>query len=319
MATQAVDPAMAKILGLKYWNHFAIQLGHWNTMKVIIMDDEVFRIMSIPVKIELARQMVKFLNEDVMFARDTDNSKVWILGPRKVMQPSITVVGNIPIWDPKKKHAPPKVIKIPRPPNAYILYRKDKHNEVKAENPNLHNNEISVITGAMWKGETPEVRAKYHQKALEIKAHLMALHPNYRYAPRKSSEIRRRAARRDSLESQSPAHSQPGQPFQHNAHQSPEVTNKKAGIRPTSAITRRIPGAQQFLPPVATPGWTPYDLVANANTRAETLVEETPAEEVAALDGGRDMNANQDFAATVDEFIDNWDIDAELAQILAEI
>jgi hypothetical protein len=58
MATQFFDPEMAKILGTKYWNHFAIQLGHWNPMKVIIMDDEVFRLMSYPVKIELAREMM---------------------------------------------------------------------------------------------------------------------------------------------------------------------------------------------------------------------------------------------------------------------
>lgn len=81
-----------------------------------------------------------------MFARDADNSKVWILGPKSVMRPNIIVVGTIPIWDPKKKHAPPPLIKIPRPPNAYILYRKDKHNEVKAENPNLHNNEICKVS-----------------------------------------------------------------------------------------------------------------------------------------------------------------------------
>lgn len=77
-----------------------------------------------------------------MFARDADNCKVWILGPKKLIRPNITVVNNIPIWDPKKKHVPRQEIKIPRPPNAFILYRKDKHNEVKAQNPNLHNNEI---------------------------------------------------------------------------------------------------------------------------------------------------------------------------------
>jgi hypothetical protein len=80
-----------------------------------------------------------------MFARDADNDQVWILGPKRVMRPNITVVGNIPIWDPKRKHVPPPQTKIPRPPNAYILYRKDKHNEVKAENPNLHNNEICKL------------------------------------------------------------------------------------------------------------------------------------------------------------------------------
>ena len=58
MATQSLDPTMAKILGQKYWNHFAIQLGHWNPMKVIIMDDAVFQLMAAPVKIELAREMM---------------------------------------------------------------------------------------------------------------------------------------------------------------------------------------------------------------------------------------------------------------------
>lgn len=57
MATQPMDPEMAKLLGTKYWNHFAIQLGHWNPMKVIIMDDDVFRLMPYPVKTELAREM----------------------------------------------------------------------------------------------------------------------------------------------------------------------------------------------------------------------------------------------------------------------
>jgi hypothetical protein len=32
--------------------------------------------------------------------------------------------------------------KIPRPPNAYILYRKDRHHLVKDANPGISNNEI---------------------------------------------------------------------------------------------------------------------------------------------------------------------------------
>ncbi|SPQ19732.1 ffa8be09-dbc6-4133-8fed-5999793a66c9 [Thermothielavioides terrestris] len=312
MATQPLDPAMAKLLGQKYWNHFAIQLGHWNHLKVIIMDEEDFRLMPLPVKVEVAREMGKFLDEDVMFARDADNASVWILGPKKVMRPSITIVDNIPIWDPKKKHVPPPEIKIPRPPNAYILYRKDKHNQVKAENPNLHNNEISVIIGAMWKGESPEVRAKYHQKALQIKAQLMSLHPNYRYAPRKSSEIRRRAPRRVV------PFGRP-RPFQHNAHRSPEENNMMAGLVPTSEITRRIPGAQQFLPPVETPGWTPYHLVPASMVSTETTPAEATEAEEAPADGDADVNGNQNFTAAVGGFIDDWDIDAQLADIFADI
>ncbi|KAL2172582.1 hypothetical protein VTG60DRAFT_4701 [Thermothelomyces hinnuleus] len=325
LAAQSVDPAMAKLLGQKYWNHFAIQLGHWNSMKVIIMDNEMFRIIPFAVKIELAREMSKYLGEDVMFARDADNPKVWILGPKKIIRPHVTIVGTIPIWDPKKKHMPPPEIKIPRPPNAYILYRKDKHNEVKAENPNLHNNEISVITGAMWKSESPEVRAKYHQKAQEVKAHFMALHPNYRYAPRRSSEIRRRATRRASdapeIPPIQPYFSTPSsptraQPFEHNAHHSAQVNNDKAGIIPNSDITRRIPAAQRFLPPVVEPGWNPLHLLPGANVPTEpTLADEVPAEETQTpADQGTGLNA--DHYPTVEELIDNWDIEADLAQML---
>jgi hypothetical protein len=172
----------------------------------------------------------------------------------------------------------------------------------------------------MWKGETAEVRAKYHQKSLDIKAHLLALHPNYRYAPRKSSEIRRRAPRRapDYADQPStPSRGQNAQPFQHNAHHSPQVNNQRAGLRPTSDITRRIPGAQRFLPPVVAPGWTPYHLLPGADAPAEpTLMEEAPSQELLA-DDGLTINGNQDF--DIDEFIDNWDVEAEFAQMLGDI
>lgn len=167
----------------------------------------------------------------------------------------------------------------------------------------------------MWKGESPEVRAKYHEKALQIKAHLMALYPNYRYAPRKSSEIRRRAPRRGNKP-----------PFQHNAHQKPVENLMEAGVFPTSDITRRVPGSQQFLPPISTPGWTPYHLMngtsAQATTPAQASVaedhssaENTPIEDTPEIA----MNAERDYQVAVDRFLDNWDIEADLAQIMAEI
>lgn len=39
----------------------------------------------------------------------------------------------------------PKDKKIPRPPNAYILYRKDHHTMVKEANPGITNNEICKL------------------------------------------------------------------------------------------------------------------------------------------------------------------------------
>lgn len=51
--------------------------------------------------------------------------------------------------------------KIPRPPNAYILYRKDHHPIVKAANPGIHNNGI----------------CKFHDVHLIMPFHLLALAP----------------------------------------------------------------------------------------------------------------------------------------------
>ena len=41
-----------------------------------------------------------------------------------------------------------KLAKIPRPPNAFILYRQQYHPVVKADNPDFHNNDIckSLLT-----------------------------------------------------------------------------------------------------------------------------------------------------------------------------
>lgn len=156
----------------------------------------------------------------------------------------------------------------------------------------------------MWKGETPEVRAKYHDKSLQIKAHLLAIYPNYRYAPRKSSEIRRRAPRRLPTV------------FRHNAHKKPEENNKVAGIVVTSEVTRQCPGAQQFLPPVETPGWTPYHLLPGANLLAQgTPAENAPVDDAAEMGM---MNVDPEFQAEVDRLVDDWDLEAELTRIINE-
>lgn len=36
--------------------------------------------------------------------------------------------------------------KVPRPPNAFILYRKEKHPMLKSEHPEYHNNDICKST-----------------------------------------------------------------------------------------------------------------------------------------------------------------------------
>nr|ALI93548.1 MAT1-2-1 [Hypocrella siamensis] len=82
-----------------------------------------------------------------------------------------------------------KTTRIPRPPNAYILYRKERHKEVKEANPGITNNEISQILGRAWNKEGGDIREKYKDMAERVKQALLKKHPDYRYKPRKPSTI----------------------------------------------------------------------------------------------------------------------------------
>ena len=82
-----------------------------------------------------------------MFARDPETHQIMLLGPAKLFKPDCVVFEGNLFWDPKGIHAEApkpqkKKVKIPRPPNAYILYRKDHHRQIREQNPGLHNNEI---------------------------------------------------------------------------------------------------------------------------------------------------------------------------------
>ncbi|KAF2105066.1 mating-type protein MAT1-2, partial [Rhizodiscina lignyota] len=74
--------------------------------------------------------------------------------------------------------------KVPRPPNAFILYRQKHHPDLKKANPHLHNNEISVILGRQWQNESETVKESWKAKAMEVKTEHLARHPGYHYQPR---------------------------------------------------------------------------------------------------------------------------------------
>lgn len=91
---------------------------------------------------------------------------------------------------------PGKKSKVPRPPNAFILYRQSNHPTLKAELPALTNNQISVILGKQWKAESEEVKDRFRVMAELLKAKHAAENPGYQYAPRKPSEKKRRMTAR---------------------------------------------------------------------------------------------------------------------------
>lgn len=103
-----------------------------------------------------------------------------------------------PVTDaqPRQLRAFGKKSKVPRPPNAFIIYRAQFHPHMKQHNPQMHNNEISKALGERWKNEPENVKEKYRRMALEVKAKHAAQHPNYQYAPRKPGEKKRRMTAR---------------------------------------------------------------------------------------------------------------------------
>lgn len=79
----------------------------------------------------------------------------------------------------------------PRPPNSFILYRRDKHAEILMNSNTergLNNNAISRVVADMWKKECPEVKALYAAKADEEKQKHYIKYPDYKYQPRKNGK-----------------------------------------------------------------------------------------------------------------------------------
>ncbi|KAH0534223.1 hypothetical protein FGG08_007180 [Glutinoglossum americanum] len=138
--------------------------------------------------------------------------------PTPVFTPTLDAKSKVtPRKAPRKtptKHQPSE--KVPRPPNAFILYRKHHHPQVKADNPGVHNNTIcrahvslflppsneflAIILGRQWQNETEQVRAHFKALSDEIKRKHYLDHPEYQYQPRKPSELKRRTSRRKAID-----------------------------------------------------------------------------------------------------------------------
>ncbi|KAF4237256.1 hypothetical protein CNMCM8980_007132 [Aspergillus fumigatiaffinis] len=104
-----------------------------------------------------------------------------------------------------KPAGPMKATKVPRPPNAFILYRQHHHPKVKEAYPDFSNNDISIMLGKQWKDEDEEIKAQFRNLAEELKKKHAEDHPDYHYTPRKPSERKRRASSRQFSKNTKPA------------------------------------------------------------------------------------------------------------------
>ncbi|KAK9240354.1 hypothetical protein V1525DRAFT_227625 [Lipomyces kononenkoae] len=87
-----------------------------------------------------------------------------------------------------------KVAKVPRPRNAFIIYRGAKHDEVMRRG-DISNTSASRIIAKMWKDEPLPVREYYRRLAVEESLNHKLQHPEYKYSPRRPGEKQRRSRR----------------------------------------------------------------------------------------------------------------------------
>lgn len=173
IAGHALSPTTLQAL----WDTFGIQLSPMNT--IIHIPGFLFRVMDNRTKDRIAQKaqyVSRFprifsrceanisraqMSMEFMYCRDGTHVDRYLLGPVSTFCSEqyalLDIVGELPVLmpppvSPQDEPAGPvgndeqADRKIPRPPNAYILYRKDRHQEVKDANPGITNNEICECT-----------------------------------------------------------------------------------------------------------------------------------------------------------------------------
>ena len=77
---------------------------------------------------------------------------------------------------------------VPRPMNAWMIYRKAKSSEIAASGQKMSQSQMSQMISKQWKSEGQVVKAHYEQlAAIEARNH-KALYPNYKYQPASKEE-----------------------------------------------------------------------------------------------------------------------------------
>ncbi|KAI0444473.1 hypothetical protein F4803DRAFT_560836 [Xylaria telfairii] len=81
-----------------------------------------------------------------------------------------------------------KAPKVPRPRNAFILYRQAWQGHFAAQHPGLANPEISKLIGEKWREQPESVKSEWKQLAEEEKIRHQRQYPGYRYQPRRGGK-----------------------------------------------------------------------------------------------------------------------------------
>ncbi|MCJ1396772.1 hypothetical protein MMC18_009664 [Xylographa bjoerkii] len=169
------------------WVSNQINTGHVNNIRIPINFKAVIGQQGLEV---LANRFRVVIQAPVSILEDTVRGVIR-------MFPTHNPKGRATVDEAPKPHVPAgKKAKIKRPPNAFILYRRAHHPVIKAQYPEIHNNQISVIMGKQWAEEDPVKRQQFMAMAEDIKKQHQLDNPNYCYQPRKPTDKKRRMTKK---------------------------------------------------------------------------------------------------------------------------
>ncbi|XP_063903417.1 transcription factor Sox-7-like isoform X2 [Zophobas morio] len=78
------------------------------------------------------------------------------------------------------------VSRVPRPPNAFMIFANQWRKKLAVEYPNESNKDISVRLGNMWKSLSPETKDAFYEDARKADEEHKEKYPGYYYSPKEA-------------------------------------------------------------------------------------------------------------------------------------